>query len=165
MKTSTIDQQKIISYLTFRMQDELFAVSVGNVVNILELTDITKVPKAPEYMRGIINLRGEVLPVIDTRIKIGLSPIEFSTNTCILVMEAELDNVHVRLGALVDAVQEVLEFEDEDILPPPSVGSNYQSIFLTGVVRHNEQFILMIDINRLLSQEELKQIRETNTNN
>lgn len=160
---ATTQEQKIISYLTFRLQGEHFAMNVGNVVNILELTNITSIPKAPEYMRGIISLRGEVLPVIDTKVKLGLSPSEFTANTCILVIEAMLDSQHVRLGALVDAVQEVLEFEDEEILPPPSVGKNFQSAFLNGVVRHNDQFILMLDINKLLSQEELKQIKESNS--
>ena len=106
------------SYLSFKLGDELFAVNVGKVLNILEMTRITKVPNSPEYMKGVINLRGSVLPVIDMRVKFGLELTEETVNTCILVLDIEIDNESVKVGALVDAVSEVLEIEEEEKAVP-----------------------------------------------
>jgi purine-binding chemotaxis protein CheW len=103
---------KTNSFLSFKLGDEEFAAHVGKVLNILEMTRITEVPKAPEYMKGVINLRGTVLPVIDTRIKFGMSPTVYTTNTCIIVLDIEMDGESIHVGALVDSVQAVLEFDN-----------------------------------------------------
>lgn len=99
------------SYLSFKLGDEVFAANVSKVLDILEMTNITKVPKAPPYLKGVINLRGTVLPLIDTRIKFGLSPTEFTPNTCILVLDIKIENEGLQIGSLVDSVQEVMEIE------------------------------------------------------
>ena len=152
--------QKIISYLTFKLGDELFASNVGKVLNILELTRITKVPKAPAYMKGVINLRGDVLPVIDTRLKFGMEETQFTTSTCILVLIIEFEGETIHLGALVDSVQEVLEIEDHEILKPPSIGSSYRSDFILGVVQHDDNFIMLLDVEKVFTGEELKELKE-----
>ena len=97
------------------------------------MTKITEVPKSPDYMKGVINLRGAVLPVIDTRIKFGMTPTEYTTNTCIVVMEVEMEGDMVQVGALVDSVQAVLELDEAQIQPPPSIGSKYKSEFIYGM--------------------------------
>ena len=108
------EEQKLLdSYLSFKLGDELFAANVAKVLNILEMVKITKVPKAPEYMKGVINLRGNVLPVIDTRTKFGMTPTEFTKNTCILVLDIIVDGEDIQVGALVDSVQEVLEITED----------------------------------------------------
>ena len=91
---------KINSYLTFKLGDEEFAAHVGKVLNILEMTKITTVPKAPDYLKGVINLRGAVLPVIDARIKFGMPEAEYTTNTCIIVLDIDLDGDSVHVGAI-----------------------------------------------------------------
>lgn len=154
-------KEKIISYLTFKLGDELFASNVSRVMNILELTKITKVPKAPSYMKGVINLRGDVLPVVDTRLKFGMEETQFTPSTCILVLIIEFEGETVHLGALVDSVQEVLEIEDKEILPPPSIGSTYRSDFIIGVVEHDENFIMVLDVEKVFTGEELKQLKES----
>jgi purine-binding chemotaxis protein CheW len=161
METKTVSQQSIISYLSFVIGGEHFAINVGKVINILEYTKITKVPKAPDYMSGIMNLRGEVLPVIDTNIKLGLGATQLTANTCILVLETTDGESDIKFGALVDSVQEVLELEDDKILPPPSIGEKYRSDFLTGVVRDEEKFIMLIDVNKLFTTNEIRQLVET----
>lgn len=155
MDTMIETNTKIISYLTFKLGDELFAANVSKVLNILEFTRITKVPKAPSYMKGVINLRGDVLPVIDTRLKFGMDETQFTTSTCILVLIIEFDNETIHLGALVDSVQEVLEFEENVILKAPSIGSSYRSDFIKGVVEHQDNFIMLLDVEKVFTSDEL----------
>jgi purine-binding chemotaxis protein CheW len=126
----------------------------------MEMTKITKVPKSPEYMKGVINLRGQVLPVVDTRIKFGMSPTEFTKNTCIVVMEVELEgDDSVQVGTLVDSVQEVLEITEDQIQPPPSIGSKYQSQFIYGMAKVDEKFIMLLDMDKVFSAEEISDMQ------
>lgn len=156
---------KLNSYLSFKLGEEIFAANVGKVLNILEMVKITKVPKCPEYMKGVINLRGTVLPVIDTRIKFGMEPTEFSNNTCILVLDIEMNSESLHVGALVDAVQEVLEIEPPQILPPPNIGSKYRSEFIDGMYKlNNEQFIMLLDMDKVFSSDDLLEIKDLTPN-
>lgn len=149
------------SYLTFRLGDETFAASVNHVLEILELSKITKVPRAPHFMRGVINLRGNVLPVIDTRIKFGLDKADDTVNTCILVMNLESEKQKIMLGALVDAVQEVREIEQSSIQPAPSIGSKYRSEFIEGMVKVNDQFVMILNLALVFTTDEVTIIQET----
>lgn len=148
------------SYLSFNLGEEQFAANVGKVLNILEMTKITEVPKAPDYMKGVINLRGTVLPVVDTRIKFGMSATEYTTNTCIIVMEVEMEGEQVQVGALVDSVQAVLEIENEDIQPPPSIGSKFKSEFIEGMAKVDDKFIMILNMEKVFSTEEIVTIKE-----
>lgn len=152
----------IISYLTFKLAGEEFAAHVSKVLNILEMTKITKVPKAPDYMIGVINLRGMVLPVIDTRTKFGLPPTEYTEKTCIVVMDLEMDGDIVHVGALVDEVMAVLEIDDNQIQPPPSIGSRYKSEFITGIVKSEDKFIMILDMIKVFSSDDLNMIKSAN---
>jgi purine-binding chemotaxis protein CheW len=154
----------INSYLTFMLGEELFASNVNKILNILEMVKITKVPRAPEYMKGVINLRGTVLPVIDTRIKFNLPPIEYTKNTCILVLTVDIDGELINVGALVDSVQEVVEVDDNNILPPPSIGAKYKSKFIEGMIKRDDQFIMLLNLDKVFSSEEVVAMQEsTNT--
>lgn len=146
---------KINSYLSFKLGDDEFAAHVGKVLNILELVKITPVPKSPEYMKGVINLRGAVLPIIDTRMKFGMSPTQFTQNTCIVVMEILMEKDTIQLGALVDSVLSVVEIEEDQIQPPPSLGSKYKSEFILGVAKVEEKFIMILDMDKVFSSDEL----------
>ncbi|MFA6401969.1 MAG: chemotaxis protein CheW [Salinivirgaceae bacterium] len=121
------------TYLTFRLGKEYFASNVSQVLNILEMLPITQIPKAPEYMKGVINLRGTVLPVIDTRIKFGMPATELDTNTAILVLNIHIEGKEVKLGAIVDSVDEVIELDESQIQQPPSIGVKYKSEFILGM--------------------------------
>ena len=151
---------KINSYLTFKLGEEEFAAHVGKVLNILEMTKITEVPKSPDYMKGVINLRGSVLPVIDTRIKFGMTPTEYTPNTCIVVMDIDMDGDSIHVGALVDSVQAVLEIEDTQILPPPSIGHKYRSEFIEGVANINDSFIMIMNMDEVFSSEEVHDMHD-----
>ncbi len=156
----TEEIKKLNSYLTFKLGDELFAANVGKVLNILEMTKITEVPKAPDYMKGVINLRGTVLPVVDTKKKFSMGETSFTANTCILVLDIEMDGDSIHVGAIVDSVQEVLEFEDKQIQPPPSIGSKYKSEFIDGMVKYNEDFIMILNMDLVFSIDELSIMKE-----
>jgi purine-binding chemotaxis protein CheW len=152
------------SFLTFKLEEEIFAVNVEKVIEIQELRQITKVPKTPVYMRGVVNLRGSVLPVIDTRIKFGMSQLTETVNTCILVLKIEIENDSILLGLLVDSVQEVLELTSAQITPPPSIGSKYKSDFITGMGKLNENFVMLLDIDKIFSVDDIVNVQQTVVN-
>jgi purine-binding chemotaxis protein CheW len=161
MEAQTLQSQ---SYLTFRLDEEIFATSVNNVIEILELSKITKVPRSPHFMRGVINLRGNVLPVIDTRLKFGLEKTTDTVNTCIMVLSIVTEEQNIMLGALVDAVQEVMEIDPSTIQPTPSIGSRYRSEFLEGMVKSNDHFIMLLNMNLVFNTGEMSILQEvTNT--
>src|SRR5208282_894821 len=124
-------------YLTFKLDEEIFALDVAKVREILDFTDITKVPQTPDFMRGVINLRGNVVPVVDMRLKFGLSQTEKTVNTCIIITEIEVDREKTVVGAMADSVQEVLDLEPEQIEPPPRIGSKLNIESIMGMGKHN----------------------------
>jgi purine-binding chemotaxis protein CheW len=155
-QTSTME-----TFLSFKLGKEVFAASANNVVNILELKPITKVPHAPEYMSGVINLRGQVLPVIDMRIKFGMTPIEPTVDTCIIVLNINIEKEEVKLGILVDAVSEVLELEDNQIEPSPTIGTKYKAEFIHGMFKKDESFIMLLNLDLIFTKDELVLVEET----
>jgi len=147
-------------YLTFRLGDELFALDVRQVREVLDLIPITKVPRAPDFMRGVINVRGSVVPVVDMRLKFGMSQIESSLDTRIVVMEVSLDEEMTVLGALADSVHEVVELEPANIERPPRIGNRWRTEFIRGIGKRDEQFIIILDIDRVFSTDELALVEE-----
>jgi purine-binding chemotaxis protein CheW len=156
-------ERSLTSYLTFKLGDELFATNVAKVMEILEIPKITRVPRAPEYMRGVVNLRGNVLPVIDSRNKFGLPPTEDTINTCIIVMTVHMENQQITLGFLADAVKEVVEIDQASIQRPPDMGSKYKSEFIEGMVKSDEQFIMLLNIDVLFSSHEATILQDVNS--
>jgi purine-binding chemotaxis protein CheW len=149
------------TYLSFKLDDEVFAINVSSVLNILEMKPVTKVPKSPEYLKGIINLRGTVLPVVDFRTKFGLPESKISIDTKIIVLSIKLDAEPFMVGIIVDSVCEVLEFKHEEILPPPTIGTKYNSGFITGMRRLDEDFMMILDIKKIFSTDEIIDVKET----
>jgi purine-binding chemotaxis protein CheW len=146
---------EVRQYLTFKLEGEVFALDVGKVREILDYTNITKVPQTPEFMKGVINLRGSVVPVVDMRLKFGISPQEKTVDTCIVVMEINVDNETTVLGALVDSVQEVFELEPSQIEPAPRIGTKLRTEFILGMGRRDDQFVIILDVDKVFSTEEL----------
>ena len=149
------------SFLSFKLGEELFAANVGKVLEILELSKVTRVPKSPDYMRGVINLRGNVLPVVDTRIKFGMMDVEDTINTCIVVLDIRIEEESVKVGLLVDMVQEVLQMDPESIQPPPSIGNKYKSEFIEGMGKVDDEFVMILNIDKVLSTDEISIIQQT----
>lgn len=147
-------------YLTFKLDEEIFGVDVTQVREILEYTKITKIPQTPEFMCGVINLRGSVVPVIDMKLKFGMEKIVKTVNTCIVVMEIELDNEKMYLGALVDSVQEVFELEPGEIEAAPKIGTRLKTEFIKGMGKRGDKFIILLNIDRVFSTEELEILQD-----
>jgi len=145
-------------YLTFKLDEEVFALDVAKVREILEESSITKVPQTPDYMRGVINLRGSVVPVIDLRLKFGMSETVKTVNTCIIVTEVSMDGENIVLGALADSVQEVIEMEPQQIEAAPHIGTRLNTDFIRGMGKHDGRFVMILDIDKIFSSEELEAV-------
>ena len=147
-------------YLTFKLDEEIFALDVAKVREILDFTDITKVPQTPDFMRGVINLRGSVVPVVDMRLKFGMSRTEKTVNTCIVVVEAATEGETTVLGALADSVQEVIELEPGQIEAAPRIGTKLRTDFIRGMGKHDGKFIMILDIDKVFSSDEITLVQE-----
>lgn len=143
------------SYLSFKLGKETFASNVSKVLNILEMPLITEVPQAPIFMKGVMNLRGSVLPVIDTRVKFGMSATEITNNTCILVLQISDSTDSFKIGAMVDSVEEVLEIEESEIKPSPAIGTKYNTNFIAGLHHKDDGFIMILNTDFVFTDNEL----------
>lgn len=142
-------------YLTFKLDEEIFALDVRQVREILDLTDITRVPHTPDYMKGVINVRGSVVPVVDLRSRFSLSETDSTVDTRIIVMEVSIGDKPITLGAIADSVHDVIELEPDQIDAAPKLGTRWRTEFIRGIGKYNEVFMIIIDINRLFSMDEL----------
>ena len=143
-------------YLTFKLGEETFALDVAEVREILDFTSVTKVPRTPSFMRGVINLRGSVVPVMDLRLKFGMSATEQTVNSCIIVVEMSMEGDQVVIGVLADAVQEVIDMEPEQIEPAPRIGSKLNMEFILGMGKHNGAFMMILDIDKIFDGTDLE---------
>lgn len=144
----------INQYLTFTLGEEDFALDIGKVREVLDYTTITKVPRMPEFLCGVINLRGKVVPVIDLRYKLGMGTIEQSVDTCIVIVEIMIDNELTHMGALADSVKEVIDLDPSQISPPPKLGIKINNEFISGMGKQDEKFLMILDIDRILTSDE-----------
>ncbi|MBF0190691.1 MAG: purine-binding chemotaxis protein CheW [Magnetococcales bacterium] len=142
-------------YLTFTLGHEVFAVDIAKIREVLEFTSVTKVPRTPGFMCGVINLRGSVVPVVDMRQKFQMTQSVKSVNTCIIILEVAQDDGIVVMGALADSVREVMELEPDQIEPAPRIGMQLRSDFLKGMGKQEGRFIMILDIDKMFSVEEL----------
>ncbi len=152
---SATEVAETTQYLTFKLDNEVFALDISRVREVLDFTDITKVPRTPDFMRGVINLRGNVVPVVDMRLKFGMSRTERTVNTCIIIVEVTIDGEEIRLGTLADSVQEVLDLDSEHIEPAPRIGTRLKTEFIKGMGKLDTHFIIVLDIDKIFSTEEL----------
>jgi purine-binding chemotaxis protein CheW len=153
MRTDSSDSSR--QFVTFHLGAELFGVEVTRAREILSLVPVTKVPQTPDYLLGVINLRGQVVPVVDLRVKLGLPAMAMTQESCILVMEVQVDGAVMIVGGLADAVREVLELRDDQIEPPPRMGLKLKTEFIAGMGKIEEQFIILLNIDRVFETDEL----------
>ena len=142
-------------YLTFKLGNEVFATEVAKVREVLDFTTVTEIPRTPEFMSGVINLRGSVVPVVDLRLCLQMSKTVRTRNTCIVVVEVLLENESIVIGALADSVEEVIDLEPEQIELPPRIGTQIRTDFIKGMGKRDAQFIMILDIDRVFSADEL----------
>lgn len=149
----------INQFLTFTLGREIFALDIGTVREVLELTTITRIPRTPPFMRGVINLRGHAVPVVDMRLKLGMSKGEDTVDTCIIIVEIDFEGEQTVMGALVDSVREVFEMTPEAIEAAPKMGAAVNAEYIRGMGRQDNNFIIILDIGKIFSAEELALVR------
>ncbi len=147
-------------YLTFKLRDELFALDIAKVREVLDYTPIAKIPRMPEFMLGVINLRGNVLSVVDMGLKFGMNRTERTVNTCIIIVEIDMDGKEVVLGALADSVQEVMSLDADQVAPAPRIGTQLNTRYIKGMGKRDDEFIIILDIDKVFSAEELALARK-----
>jgi purine-binding chemotaxis protein CheW len=142
-------------YLTFFLSGEEYATNIQKVKEIIEYTTVTKVPKVPEWIRGVINLRGSVVPVVDLSVRFGLGERPVTKTTCIVILEVAQDSERTVMGVIVDAVNQVIDLTPDDIAEPPAFGTRVRLDYLFGMGKLGKKFALILDIDRVLSNSEL----------
>ncbi len=154
MSVATITETR--QYLSFKLEDEEFALDISKVREVLDFTSITKVPQTPDFMKGVINLRGSVVPVVDLNKKFGIKDTEKTENTRIIIGEVAVNGDEIVLGVLADSVNEVMDIEPENIEPTPRIGNGLNTDFLKGMGKRDEQFVMILDIDKVFSAEDLE---------
>jgi purine-binding chemotaxis protein CheW len=145
-------------FLTFKLEEEVYALEINKVREVLDTGEVTKVPKMLDFMRGVINLRGKVVPVVDLRLKFGMTATEETVDTCIIIIEIELGGVPTSLGAMADSVQEVLDLATEQIEPAPKIGTGLDTEFIKGMGKKENEFIIILDVDRVFSAVEFEAV-------
>ena len=157
---SSNDIHRTNQFLTFSLSDELYALEVSKVKEVLEYQPITRVPKTPDYMRGVINVRGGIVPIVDLRLKFNLPASEQTVDTCIIVLEIALNNETITVGTIADNVHEVIQLQPEDIEPTPKIGTRLDTDFIEGIGKSNERFLVILDIDKILTAEEISSMAD-----
>lgn len=147
-------------YLTFTLDQEQYAADVGKVREVLELLPLTKLPQMPDYMKGVINIRGSVVPVVDLRRKFGMSEVSETVDTSIIVMDVGDGERRLTVGCLADSVEEVIDIPPDTIEPAPSFGTAVDTHFIDGIAKREEQFIILLDIDRVFEDTELQAMQQ-----
>lgn len=147
-------------YLTFSLGEEMFAIGIQRVREIIEYANVTTVPMMPSFVRGVINLRGSVVPVIDLSARFGRGVSEVHRRTCIVIIEIEHEGVQQELGVVVDAVSEVLDIPGEEIEPAPTFGANIRTDFISGMGKVRGSFVILLNVDRVLAVEEMAMLTQ-----
>jgi purine-binding chemotaxis protein CheW len=152
------DSNTVITALTFTLNEEIFALDIKSVKEVLDYTKITKVPKTPNYMLGVINLRGNVVPVVDLKMKFNMPQSEITVNTCIIILEVEIEGSNSTIGIIADSVKEVVDFEENSIEDPPKIGLSLNINFIKGIAKRDDDFVIILDIDKVFSVEDISHI-------
>jgi purine-binding chemotaxis protein CheW len=150
-----VSQQDQQQYLTFMLGSEIFAIGILTIKEIIEYGQLTEVPMTPDFIRGVINLRGAVVPVVDLTARFGRKSAEVTRRTCIIIIEVTADDETNVVGVVVDAVNEVLEIPASEIEPPPAFGAKIRTDFIQGMGKVNGKFVILLEVGKVLSVEDL----------
>lgn len=151
-------------YLTFQLADEEYGIGIMKIKEIIGMMPITSVPRTPEFIKGVVNLRGKVIPVTDLRLKLGMDEVEVTDRTCIIVTEIQGKTNSLQMGIIVDAVSEVLNVKAEEVEETPEFGTIIDTTYILGIAKMEDGGVkILLDIDRILSPEELQQIEQVET--
>ncbi|MCP4550938.1 MAG: purine-binding chemotaxis protein CheW [Bacteroidetes bacterium] len=158
IKATTIKTGK---YLTFSLKEEEYGIGILKVKEIIGMMPVTSVPRTPDFVKGVINLRGKVIPVVDLRLKFSMESIEYTDRTCIIVVEIDSKETTVLIGIVVDAVSEVLNINEEEIEESPTFGTKLNTDYILGMAKMEGGVKILLDIDKVLSAEEIDAINKT----
>lgn len=158
----SVDTDEQRQYLTFSLGQEMFAVGILHIREIIEYGNVTTVPMMPSFVRGVINLRGSVVPVLDLAARFGRAPCEITRRSCIVIIELESEGEQQELGVIVDAVSEVLEIPGTEIEPAPAFGARIRTDFIAGMGKVNDSFVIILNMNNVLAVEEIAMLAQLN---
>lgn len=147
-------------FLTFSLEEQ-FAINVSHVLEVLEFSRITKLPNTPDFMSGVINNRGSMVPIISLRRKFKMSEIDQSQDTCFIIIEINVGEDTVNVGMLVDSVKEVINLDEDQIEPPPKIGMPLDTQYIKGLGKVEENFVIILDIEKILTTEEISMLKDT----
>jgi purine-binding chemotaxis protein CheW len=147
-------------YLSFSLAEEEYGIGILKIKEIIGMMDITVIPKTPEFVKGVINLRGKVIPVIDLRLKFGMEPIPYADRTCIIVVEVDGRSGTMLIGIVVDSVSEVLNVGADNIEPPPAFGASLDTDYILGMAKMDSGVKILLDINKVLGADEIADLEE-----
>jgi purine-binding chemotaxis protein CheW len=160
MTIAMTSEVKVGKYLTFKIASEEYGIEILKVQEIIGIMNVTRLPRTPDFVRGVINLRGKVIPVIDMRKKFDMDTQNDTEKTCIIVVQINTDNKEVTIGIIVDEVYEVLDIDEEQIEPPPSFGSSIDTTFILGMGKFDKKVVSLLDINKILTCEDKNVVAE-----
>ncbi len=155
-----MDETKAGKYLTFKLADEDYGVSLLKVREIIGMMPITSVPRTPAFVKGVINLRGKVIPVTDLRMRFDMAEIDYTDRTCIIVVEVEGQDAKLQMGIVVDAVTEVLPIKAEEIEAPPEFGAKVDTHYILGMANMDGAVKILLDIDRVMTAEEISELEK-----
>jgi purine-binding chemotaxis protein CheW len=158
IRATTIQTGK---YLTFSLEDEEYGVGILKIKEIIGMMPITSVPRTPEFVKGVINLRGKVIPVVDLRLKFSMESIPYNERTCIIVVEIDSEAGTVLIGIVVDAVSEVLNIKEEDIEETPTFGTKLETDYILGMAKMEGGVKILLDIDKVLNTQEIEMLDQT----
>jgi len=147
-----------IQLLTFLLDNEVYGTDIGQIQEVLEYRKVTPVPRTPDFLLGVINLRGRVVPVVDLRRQFAMNRSDVTVNTCIVIVDVMIDGEKTAMGILADAVKEVVELNLTQITPPPRIGSHIDTRFISGLGRHEEQFIVILNLPKIFSADDMQDV-------
>ena len=159
INSSTASQLQADQYLTFNLAGEQFAIGILHIKEIIEYGQLTKVPLMPDFVRGVINLRGAVVPVIDLSSRFWNKPSQLNPRSCIVILELQHKDVSLVVGVIVDAVIAVLDIADENIEPAPAFGTGISAECIAGMGKLDDAFIIMLNVNKVLSMDDVTQLQ------
>ncbi len=145
-------------YLTFTLAEEEYGIGILKVKEIIGMMPITSVPRTPKFVKGVINLRGKVIPVMDLRLKFGMPAISYTDRTCIIVVEIDTDEMTIQIGIVVDSVSEVLNIREEEMEHAPSFGTQVDTAYILGMAKIDSGVKILLDIDQVLSAKEIKEL-------
>jgi purine-binding chemotaxis protein CheW len=152
--------EQMHQYLTFVLSGEVFAIGILAIKEIIEYAHLTAVPMTPQYVRGVINLRGAVVPVLDLSVRFGKEASPVTKRTCIVIIEVDVGGVRHDVGVVVDTVNAVLDIPASEIEPPPSFGAHIRTDFVQGMGKVSGKFVIVLDVNQVLAAEEMLGLSE-----